>query len=118
MSLFTVIAEAAPAAAPAAAPQGSAGGGLMQMVPIFLVFGVMIFFMMRSQKKQQQKRQQMLDQVAKGTKVLLSSGIVGTISAVKENGYLVEIADGVRVEVVKNGIADIVSAEVPAADAK
>ncbi len=105
MSTFTVFAEAA------AQPQA---GGFMQMVPIFLVFGIMIFFMMRSQKKQQQKRQQMLDQVAKGTKVLLSSGILGTVNAVRENGYSVEIASGVCVDVVKNGIADIVTDDAAA----
>ncbi len=112
MSMFSFFADAA-AAAPAAAPAAKQqqGGGLMGMVPIFLVFGVMIFFMMRSQKKQQQKRQQMLDQVAKGTRVLLSSGIVGTVQSVKEEGYIVEIADNVKVEVVKNGIADIFKTE-------
>ncbi len=114
LSLFT--AAAAPAAVPAAgasAAQQSSGGGLMGMLPIFIIFGVMIFFMMRSQKKQQQKREQMLSKIAKGTKVVLSSGLLGTIEEVREKTFVVEIASGVRVEVVQGGIGDVLPAAEP-----
>ncbi len=110
MSLFTVIADAA--AAPAATPAGGAAAqpqpnGLLSMLPLFIIFGVMIFLMMRSQKKQQQKRQQMLDRVTKGARVMLNSGMLGTVVEVRDNSCIVEIADKVRVEVVKNGIGDV-----------
>ena len=86
----------------------------MGMLPIFIIFGLMIFLMIRSQKKQQQKRDQMISQIAKGTKVILASGFLGTIVEVREKTFLVEIANGVRVEVVQAGIGDIVPAEEPA----
>lgn len=112
MSIFTLIAnaaEAATAAAPAAAEPAAAaqpqGGGFMGMVPIIIIFVVMIFFMMRSQKKVREKRQEMLNRIAKGGKVLLGNGIFGTVSEVRENTCMVEIAPGVVVEVDKNGIA-------------
>lgn len=101
----TVVADGA-AAAPGAAAQPQPNM-LTGMLPIIIVFAVMIFFMMRSQKKQAQKRQQMIDQVVKGTRVLLNSGMYGTIVEVKSNSFVVEIADRVQVEVVKNGIADL-----------
>ncbi len=87
------------------------GGGLMSMMPIIIVFAVMIFFMMRSQKKQAQKHQQMLDKVMRGTKVLLNSGMYGTVTEVKPDSFVVEIADKVRVEVVKNGISNVITEE-------
>ena len=68
----------------------------------------MMFFMSRSQKKQQQKRQEMLDRIVKGSRVLLQSGMMGTVTEVKEKSFLVEIADKVVVEVVVNGVADLV----------
>ncbi len=111
MSFFSLIATAAPAASAAAAPAAAnasaqpQGGGLMGMVPIIIIFVVMIFFMMRSQKKQREKRQEMLNRVAKGVRVLLGNGIFGTVSEVKENSCMVEIAPGVVIEVDKNGIA-------------
>ena len=112
LSLFTAApTTAAATTAPATAQAQPAGGGLMGMLPIFIIFGLMIFFMMRSQKKQQQKREQMISQIAKGTKVILSSGFLGTIVEVREKTFLVEIANGVRVEVVQAGIGDIVPAE-------
>ena len=96
--MFTVIAEQA-------AP---ASGGWQTMIPFIAVFAVMMFFMSRSQKKQQQKRQQMLDRIVKGSRVLLQSGMMGTVVEVKEKSFIVEIAENVSVEVVINGIADLV----------
>lgn len=111
LSLFT--AAAAPAATAAAGQNPPAGGGIMGMLPIFIIFGVMIFFMMRSQKKQQQKREQMISKIAKGTKVILASGFLGTIEEVREKTFIVEIANNVRVEVVQAGIGDVIAEEAP-----
>ena len=93
------------------AQQQREGGGSawLQMLPFILIFVVMIFFMNRSQKKQMQKRQEMLDKITKGAKVLLSSGIYGTVDAVQEDAMIVEIASGVKVKVAKAGIADVVT---------
>ncbi|MBO5688720.1 MAG: preprotein translocase subunit YajC [Lentisphaeria bacterium] len=109
LSLFT--ATATTAGATATAPTQSAGGGLMGMLPMFIIFGVMIFFMIRSQKKQQQKREQMISKIAKGTKVILASGFLGTIEEVREKTFIVEIANNVRVEVVQAGIGDVITEE-------
>ena len=79
----------------------------IQMLPFILIFVVMIFFMNRSQKKQMQKRQEMMDKIAKGTKVVLNSGIYGTVDAVNEDSMIVEIASGVKIKVAKAGIAGI-----------
>ena len=75
--------------------------------PVILIFIVMIFVMSRSQKKQMAKRQEMMDKIAKGTKVLLSSGIYGTVDAVNDNSMIVEIASGVKIKVAKAAIAGI-----------
>lgn len=81
----------------------------LQMLPFILIFVVMIFFMNRSQKKQMQKRQEMMDKITKGTKVLLTSGIYGTVDSVQDETMVVEIASGVKVKILKNGIADVVT---------
>lgn len=127
---FFAVAENAPAAASgsvtvnAQAAAGTAAGTASQtppqpsmwtgMLPIIIVFAVMIFFMMRSQKKQQQKRQEMLDKIIKGSRVLLNSGMLGTVAEVREKTFVVEIADKVQVEVVKNGVADVVEEQAAA----
>ena len=83
--MFNLIATAADAAAqPKPNP-------IMQMLPIILIFVVFMFFMSRSQKKQQLKRQQMIDQITKGTEVLLTSGIFGKVVEVAEQEMIIEV---------------------------
>lgn len=101
----------------AAAAQPSGKDTLISFLPLILIFVVMMFFMSRSQKKQAQKRQQMIDSVVKGARVLLQSGMFGQIVEVKENSFIVAIADNVKVEVLKSGVAEVVPAEGAAAPA-
>ena len=91
-------------ATPKAQPQGNPW---MSMLPFILIFVVMIFFMNRSQKKAMAKRQEMMDKIVKGTKVLLTSGIYGTVDAVQEDSMIVEIAAGVKIQVAKSGISGL-----------
>ncbi|MBS1371670.1 MAG: preprotein translocase subunit YajC [Lentisphaeria bacterium] len=115
-------AQAAPQAIQGAADPTAAKPAEQPATPIWgnpiilmlVVLGVMFFFTFRSQKKQQQKRQQMLDTIAKGTRVMLNTGMFGTIVEVKDKSYMVEIADKVIVEVVKNGVAEAVGTSAPA----
>ena len=79
----------------------------MSLLPFILIFVVMIFFMNRSQKKQMAKRQEMMNKITKGTAVLLASGVYGKVAEVREDSFLVEIADNVKIRVNKSGIAAI-----------
>ena len=119
-NLVILAQELAPGAAPAApvttetvgtapgAPQDQqAPPPWVGMLPIFVIFGVMIFFMMRSQKKQANKRKEMLNSIKTGDKIVTNGGIKGTISKVKDDAYLLEIADGVKIEVVHAAIGQI-----------
>ena len=92
---------------PAPKKGGNTAGQWMQMLMPIILIVVMIFIFSRSNKKQQQKRQEMLDRIVKGSKVLLNSGVYGKVSEVRENEFLVEIAENVKVLVVKNGVASV-----------
>ena len=91
-------------------------GGLISFVPMILIFVVMFYFMFRSQKKQAQKRQAMIDTIIKGSEVIIGGGIHGTIIAVKDKTFTIEIADKVRVEVAKAGVNGVVKDETSAAE--
>ena len=95
------------AEAPKAAPQSS---WKSMIVPLLLIV-VMIFLFTRANKKQQRQRQEMMNKIVKGTQVLLNSGVYAKVVEVKENDFLVEIADNVRVLVVKEGIARVMEEE-------
>jgi preprotein translocase subunit YajC len=102
---IVILAQQAP-------PPGAAGEGAppqwVGMLPIFVIFGVMIFFMMRSQKKQAQKRKEMLNSIKAGDKIITNGGIKGTIEKVKDDAYMLKIADGVQIEIVHAAVGQIV----------
>jgi preprotein translocase subunit YajC len=91
-------------AAPAAAPQGSPFQFPIMMV---LLFGVMYFMMIRPQRRRDKERKAMIAAVKTGERVLLTSGIIGQVSNVKETTLMVRIADNTKVEVVKAAISQI-----------
>ena len=76
---------------------------MMQWIP-FVIIGVMIFLMFRASKKQQKQHQEMLDKIVKGSKVVLNSGVLGKVAEVREKEFLVEIADNVKVLVLRDTV--------------
>ncbi len=118
--------EAAASAAPAV--QQSAGDAAaaaqqqpnpwMSILPFVAIFAVMIFFMNRSQKKQMAKRQEMMDKITKGTAVVLTSGVYGKVAEVREDSFIVEIADNVKIRVNKSGIAALDEPEAAKSEGK
>ena len=88
---------------------GAAGplGGLMEFLPIILMFGVLYFLMIRPQMKRQKDHRAMLDKLAKGDEVITSGGIAGTVAAIGESFVTVEVASGVQLRVQKGAIASV-----------
>ncbi len=95
----------------AQAQSASGGSGLGGMIFPFLLIGGMFFFMYRSQKKEQKRKQNMLDAVAVGDKIVTLGGIYGTVKNVKDKICMVEIAEKVKIEVDKIGIANVIKPE-------
>ena len=97
----TTATTAAPAPGEGAAqPQAS---GLMAMAPLFIILALFIGFQIFINKKQMKKRAQMIDAMVKGDPVMLNCGIFGTLEEVKNDTFVVAIANNVKIEVVKNG---------------
>ncbi len=123
-NLLLAANEAAAAAAPVAqqsagdAPVAQQPNPWMSILPFILIFAVMIFFMNRSQKKQMAKRQEMMDKITKGTAVVLTSGVYGKVAEVREDSFIVEIADNVKIRVNKSGIAALDEPEADKSEVK
>ncbi|MDE3123651.1 MAG: preprotein translocase subunit YajC [Paracoccaceae bacterium] len=85
-------------------------------VPLILIFGIMYFIMIRPQQKKLKDHKAMIDALRRGDQIVTAGGIVGKVSKVKEDGEVeVEIADGVKVRVVKSTISQVLSKTEPAA---
>lgn len=93
---------------------GAAQGGSM-LIPMVLIFGIMWFFLIRPQQKKMKEHQGMVAALRKGDMVVTQGGIFGKVSKVKdENELEIEIADGVKVRVVRHTIAQVLSKTEPA----
>jgi len=92
-----------------AAKQPAASGGgmnsLLGFLPIVLIFVVLYFLMILPQQRRQKKHQQMLSALKRGDRVVISSGIHGIITNVKDATFLVKVAEGTEVEVDKGSIS-------------
>ncbi len=80
------------------------------LVLIALMVVAFYFLILRPQKRRQQAQQRTMNELVPGTRVLLGSGLFGTIISVGEKQVVLEISPGVELTVVKPAIARIVTA--------
>lgn len=87
----------------------SAGGAdiLMSILPFLLIFVVMYFLIIRPQRAQMKRREELLKNIRRGDQVVTGGGIVGKITRVDDDFVDVEIAQGVKIKVVKSTLADV-----------
>ncbi|MDR2029854.1 MAG: preprotein translocase subunit YajC [Puniceicoccales bacterium] len=79
-----------------------AAGGGNQLLIFGLIFVGMWFLLIAPNRRRQKAHQRMLAALRPGDRVLLASGIFGKILRAKESRLSVEIASGVRVEVLRS----------------
>ena len=79
-------------------------GGLMQLLPMILMFVVLWFLMIRPQMKKAKEHKALLAALAKGDEVVTQGGLVGRVTKVGENYVSLEIAEGTEVVVQKPAI--------------
>jgi preprotein translocase subunit YajC len=82
--------------------------GMLNMFGMFAILGVMFYFLMiRPQSKQRKEQENLLKNLKSGDKVVLSSGIYGIITNVKDKSLMVKIAENVKVEVLKSAVGTV-----------
>ena len=85
------------------------GLGLGSFLPFLLIFAAMWFLLIAPQRKKQKKHDKMVQELQPGTDVVTMGGLHGTITGVKEDRFVIKIADNVKVEISKASIADKVN---------
>ena len=93
------------------------GGAIAQFLPLVLIFAIMYFLLIRPQQKKVKEHQAMIEAVRRGDQVITQGGIVGKVTKVKDDGEVeVEIADGIKVRVIKATPAQVLNKTEPAAN--
>ncbi|GIK98330.1 MAG: hypothetical protein BroJett029_25390 [Alphaproteobacteria bacterium] len=102
------------AQATGAAP-GLMDGGLISLLPLVLIFVVFYFLLIRPQQKKMKEHRAMVAALRRGDRVVTSGGLVGQVTKVLSDTELqVEIAEGVRVRVIRTAVNEVLSKTAPA----
>ena len=91
-------------------------GALIQFLPLVLIFVVFYFLLIRPQQRKAKDHKTMLDALRRGDRVVTGGGIIGTVARVENpEEVTVDIADGVRVRVLRSTISSVLAKPDPAA---
>ncbi len=82
-------------------------GGLMEFLPIILMFGVLYFLMIRPQMKKAKEHKSMVEALAKGDEVVVAGGMMGKITKLGETNIGLEIASGVEVQFQRSAVVQV-----------
>lgn len=106
-----------PAYAQAATAPGA--GGFEAFLPLILIFVVFYFLLIRPQQKKMKQHRDMLQALRRGDRVVTGGGIIGSVVKLEGDAEVtVEIADNVRVRVLRATIQDVLQKTQPVGGSK
>ena len=95
-----------------AAPTGGSSGSvglLLGIAPWLLIFVIFYVLMIRPQQRRVKEHQAALNAVKKGDEVITGGGIRGRVTKVSDDEAEVEIAQGVKIRVIKSTISQVLT---------
>ena len=89
------------------APEGASGGmgAIGQFIPLILIFFVFYFLLIRPQQKRAKEHKNFLDSLQRGNEVMTAGGLIGKVTGLTEQVVTLEVADNVRVKVLRAQIS-------------
>jgi len=101
---------------PAYAQAGAPGGTdmIVQFLPFILIFVIMYFLIIRPQRLKAKRHQEMIANLRRGDTIVTSGGLIGKVAKVQDDGELhVDLAENVRVRIVRGMVAEVRSKGEP-----
>lgn len=93
--------------ASAAAAPGGGSAFIVQILPLLLVFVIFYFLMIRPQQRRMKEHAATIAAVQKGDQVITAGGIRGKVTKVGDDEVEVEIAQGIKVRIVKSTLSHV-----------
>lgn len=81
--------------------------GLIQLLPLVVVFGIFYFLMIRPQQKRQKEHREMVAKVAVGDEIVTAGGILGKVAELNDQFAHVEVAEGVTIRIQRHTIGTV-----------
>jgi preprotein translocase subunit YajC len=90
------------------------------LIPTMLIIGIMYFLMIRPQQRRLKEHRDMVAGIRRGDTIVTSGGIIGKVTKVEDNELQVEIADNVRIKLLRSTVSEVrgKGEAAPAAKAK
>jgi preprotein translocase subunit YajC len=83
-------------------------GGMEGIIPLLIMLPIFYFLLIRPQQQKQKQHRDLVSSVKRNDTVILSNGMIGTVTKVKDDNEVeVEIAPNTKVRVIKSMIADV-----------
>ncbi len=100
--------------APADGAAGAAGqpGMFASLFPMVAIFGIFYFLMIRPQQKrlleEQNRKKDLLENLKHGDEVVMNSGLLGKVTGIADKVITLEVADDVKVKMLKNQVSQVI----------
>jgi preprotein translocase subunit YajC len=88
---------------------GGQAGGIAGFLPIIILFAIFYFLLIRPQQKKAKEQREMIANLKKGLRIVTTGGIFGTIISLDENTVGLEIAEKVKIKIVRGNVAAVTS---------
>jgi preprotein translocase subunit YajC len=92
------------------AQTGGSGNLFGQFLPLIIIFVLFYFLLIRPQSKRAKEHKKMVDELAEGQEVVTGGGVLGKVTAVRDNWVTIEVSDNVSVKVQRGTISVVVPA--------
>ncbi len=100
-----------------APPSGGGSGAVVQLLFFAAIFAIFYFLLIRPQQRQKADRQRMVDGLKRGDRVVTTSGIHGTVTALTEQTMTLRVADQVKLDFDRSAVGRVVAAPTSDKDA-
>jgi preprotein translocase subunit YajC len=84
----------------ATSSQGIAG----MLFPLAIFVLIFYFFIIRPQRKRQKQHDSLIGGISRGDQIVTVGGFFGTVREVRDDTFLVELAEGVKVRILKSAV--------------
>ena len=91
----------------------SGAGGLIQLLPIFLIVAVFYFLLIRPQQKRQRELQETIASLKIGDRVVTTGGVIGVIKTVRDTSFVILSAEKSMLEIARSAVAAIDEERAP-----
>ena len=104
--------------------EGGAAGGAQSMMGMLFPLAVFVlifyFFIIRPQRKRQKQHEGLILSIGRGDQIVTIGGFFGTVREVRDDTFLIELAEGVRVRILKSAVQTkrVVTPSAPASEEK